>query len=342
MIKKNLDTLDLFKFIASIFVVGIHLLTHPTLPYQNKYLNFVVFQIFGRAAVPFFFIASAYLFYVRYLPDPKLERVKRFSFRIIKLYIFWFIVLLPITIEQHIIKGDGSIIFKLVILIKNLFVSETFGASWYLASSLFSIIVVSYLLKFYSPKKLIILTTPIFIFCVLTSTYGLQFMSYDDLNMMKLYIFQPSTSIVCGLFYVSIGAYIAQNSEQLQVKSNTMLLALLCVIVILGNIEVLSAMKLKTVYTTDQYFILPFIAILIFILSIKINISLGNMAYHLRNCSTVVYLSHLGISFINNYIYVHIAHKSLNMYINFCITLLLAILLYIVIYRGKKYLKYAY
>lgn len=342
LIKSNLDTVDLFKLIASIFVVGIHLLTHPTLPYQTNIYSLIIFQIIGRFAVPFFFIVSAYLFYSKYFRNPSVDQVKKFCKRIMKLYSFWFIILLPITINQHIKNGPGSIRLNLLLLVKNFFIGETFGASWYLMSSLFSIVLITYLLKYFKIKRIILMMIPIFVGCVITSTYGELFLSSNSLYYMKTYLVQPATSIFCGLFYISVGAYLAQIQERISKIPVSILWGILGLTSFGSIIEVLSALKLSWVYTTDQYFLLPVSAVIIFLLSIRIKTDLGTTAYHLRNCSTTIYLSHLGISFVLKFFYQKIMHVELNNVIDFIITILIAILLYMCFYRMKKIFKYAY
>ena len=60
MEKKSYGMLDVAKFISALLVIAIHCAPFIEI---NETLNFVYVQIIARLAVPFFFMASGWLFF---------------------------------------------------------------------------------------------------------------------------------------------------------------------------------------------------------------------------------------------------------------------------------------
>ena len=75
--KKQFNSIDLFKFIASIIVVGIH-----TITFQNCSNSLVktIWEAVSIMAVPFFFLATGYLSFYNQKNKEVIEksRVKHF------------------------------------------------------------------------------------------------------------------------------------------------------------------------------------------------------------------------------------------------------------------------
>lgn len=117
---KNINSLDLAKFIASIFVVAIH-----ANPFRGTF-NTIVIEGYARFAVPFFFITSAYLFFRR---SPQKADLRHFAWRICLLYGFWFVFNLPHYCYYRMPNN-------LATFLHNLFLGSTFGASWFLMALL--------------------------------------------------------------------------------------------------------------------------------------------------------------------------------------------------------------
>lgn len=86
--RKEIEILDVAKFVMAIMVVGIHTL--------GKYGIYPLFRI----AVPLFFMISSYLFFSD--PDKcgNVICLKKFCLRNIKLYTFWFIALMPVFLPM--------------------------------------------------------------------------------------------------------------------------------------------------------------------------------------------------------------------------------------------------
>lgn len=96
-IRRNYDSIDLTKFILSIFVVAIHV--RPFDAYS------VYFRPVLRTAVPLFFLITSYFFFVRHKDlsglDEKVAHIERHVSRNLHLYLFWMTAFLIPTIRYR-------------------------------------------------------------------------------------------------------------------------------------------------------------------------------------------------------------------------------------------------
>ena len=126
-LKPNIDeqkynSIDLFRFICAIFVVMIHVN-----PFGNanrniifKYLDFGITQYLSRLAVPFFFITSGFFLYRKTVYSSfSFNNSKKYIRRILKLYILWSIIYLPLTIYD--IVDSKNYLFSVAEYIHNVF-----------------------------------------------------------------------------------------------------------------------------------------------------------------------------------------------------------------------------
>ena len=87
----NYALLSLFQYIASVLVI----LVHCQRLFEHEALHFVQKSMFGRMAVPFFLISSAYFFRVRWKQEPQAVKLTLYIKGILKVYGFWSLVYLP-------------------------------------------------------------------------------------------------------------------------------------------------------------------------------------------------------------------------------------------------------
>lgn len=83
---------DLIKFVLSLFVLAIHASVYPMglFPWL-------------RIAVPLFFMLSAYFVFSKLHSAPADQQkaiLKNFVYRNLRLYLFWFVILLPLTLVK--------------------------------------------------------------------------------------------------------------------------------------------------------------------------------------------------------------------------------------------------
>lgn len=98
--KKQLSNVDIMKFILSLMVVCIHTGVTSLMPAEiEKFFN-AIFNL----AVPIFFVYSGYLFAYKNKMDKK-DKLIKYSKHIVKLYILWSLIYLPICIQIYFENG---------------------------------------------------------------------------------------------------------------------------------------------------------------------------------------------------------------------------------------------
>lgn len=90
----NYALLSLFQYIASVLVI----LVHCQRLFEHEALHFAQKSMFGRMAVPFFLISSAYFFRVRWKQEPQDVKLTLYIKGILKVYGFWSLVYLPYSL----------------------------------------------------------------------------------------------------------------------------------------------------------------------------------------------------------------------------------------------------
>jgi len=103
------NSIDFVKFIFAFFVVAIH--TKPLINAENP-IMLSLYETFLGLAVPFFFIASGFLITEnqRTMPQSVLaERVRKHLVKLIKFYLIWSAIYLPLAIYgYHAVEMGGS------------------------------------------------------------------------------------------------------------------------------------------------------------------------------------------------------------------------------------------
>lgn len=283
---KTLHTgLDVGKFLAALLVLTLH--TRPLA--QNPAGDFWL-GCLCRIAVPFFFVASSYLFYTGK------GDIKRYVTRILILYAVWFVLEAPMTYYRFFVEPDGSLFRNLVLFFRGLLLNSTFYASWYLTASWQGMLIVWWLSKRISPKWL----TVIGIVCFLASLPGTMWYGliantpfrqpYWLFNMALC----PANSFIIAIPYCILGKYLAEGKIEPTRQQGALLL--------LGAVA-FSILEIwicrNTFWMTDTYLGLLFLAPILvwWMLQARFGIS-DKVSKCLRNCSTLVYLSHLPFRFL--------------------------------------------
>ena len=130
MSKKYYPFIDIMRIIASLLVIAIH--TDPLTSF-NPQLNFLITLGFGRLAVPFFFMTTAYFLFNQGMPTyAKLKSVIK-QFLIIDMCSI--LLYLPVQIYNH------SLSFEPIVIVKDLFMDGTFYHLWYLPAVIIGILI---------------------------------------------------------------------------------------------------------------------------------------------------------------------------------------------------------
>lgn len=282
---KEYNSLDIFKFVLSIFVVVIH-----------SEIDKTVISPLLRIAVPSFFLISSYLFFskVAILTDKKERRsaLCRLAKRNIFLYLFWVVLQLPLIIYGHHYHIDfftKGIVNTLRIVI----LGQGFTGSWYIITLVIGSIIVYLASKKISAGWLVLLTLPLYIMCCIATNYRDAF-GEESFLVQSIVAYEKATqsvfntSLPGGLFWIAVGNYLARNPIRIKTHILNILLALLVVLIAAERFLIV---KFNWQYLDDCYLTLIVLCPIIFILVRRYNF-VFNSRFRFREMSTLIYVIH--------------------------------------------------
>lgn len=160
-------TVDLFKFISSILIIGIHTNLFADI---NDTLNFAVVDIVCRLAVPFFAVCSGYFLSKSLAKNEfRAKPIKKQEWKLIKLYALWTVLYLLYSIPTWIKTGWMSFgAFKDYAL-----ATVTQGCHyhlWYLISLIYALPLFYLCVRFTKNRKLL--------FALMIALYIIKAISY--------------------------------------------------------------------------------------------------------------------------------------------------------------------
>ena len=323
---------DVLKIVLAIFIVVIH--TTP--------LSISVLPLF-RLAVPVFFILSSYLFFskqVRLLnEEEKTYALRRFINRYLKLYFFWFLILLPVTViirKWYVNPGFDTIlsIFQCFLF------GSTFRASWFLMAALIAIVFVWYFSKWINEKWLFFLGIVFYLFCCITSNYYSLLeksdMMIDFYEQYKSIMFAPYNSFPVAFLFVMFGKILAERSMSIP---QHFLFVLLIVSLLLLCSEYCLIKKYTLSIADDSYFFLVPSSLFAFMFIGQSRWTFKTDTREMRKASTIIYCCHASYASIVNFFLEQRDLESQYLYyvIWFIITLLVSFLTAAIILRLEKH-----
>ena len=274
---------DLLKIILSVLIVLLH--TRP-LP--------GAFQPILRLSVPLFFVMTSFFFFNKIKglnKSDKYSALKKFSLRNLRLYIFWFIVLLPITL-LHQRWFDAGILHGVLRFIRNIVLGSTFPASWFITASIISVSLVTFASDYLNNVFLLVIGIITYLFCSLDANYHFLIPQLSQTFSIYHTLFAiPYLSFPVALVWIVIGKIIAEN--QVNIKAQYGYPALLIAFCLLYSEHYLSN-KYRWVLDDDCYISLLVVVPLIFILISQHSITVKSAGF-LRKLSTMIYCSHLSL-----------------------------------------------
>lgn len=188
-------SIDGWRFIAAFLIVAIHIS-----PFANISSEFDFFftRILARIAVPLFIMITGYYLLDKSLEDSK--RLKDYTKKILKIYLFCIILYLPINIYM----GKFSNL-NLMQIIKDLLINGTFYHLWYFPAIILGLWITYYLLKKFGFKYTFLITIILYLVGLLgDSYYGIVLMNNNLLSIYNNGIFKICNFTRNGLFLVPI------------------------------------------------------------------------------------------------------------------------------------------
>lgn len=271
---KIITGLDLLKFIMCVMIVSIHTNGFARPDWLNKITDPLVGQ-----AVPVFFVISGFLFFRRLFnlgSDDRVGggRLLHFTKRLLILYLFWFVLWLPLIIKDMGFMKDG-LGNGIGLFLHDFLVGSTFHGSWYLSSLLLSVIILWFLHQLHVG----ILVLPLSLFL-----YGfLEHMYLGELYYYLQSIFRPELTMtfISGIVWAGIGYCLALPSlERKYTLDNN--LVFLFIYLLFYIIQVLTHFNVITLITVP----------LVFIIFHNLDLSPNPIYNLMRKTSTIVFLFH--------------------------------------------------
>ena len=306
--------IDYFKFWAIFFVVCIH-----TAPFKGTVLfgidgdnvNLII-NTFARFGVPFFFVVSGFLFGQKILSMRNRKKYFRNYFKkIIKLFISWYLfyviygMILNVIeafvygwdIKQEIASYLNSFIGVEKFLLFIMYGSEGGPASyhlWYLSALIWSILVIYIFIRLDRLGLLLFIS----LFLNMVGLFGQTYSGIFNLELFDQEI-KTRDAIFFGLFYTTLGCYIAFNYnliiEKISTVRSDMIVRLFIFFSFLQIGERVIAHKFwpEEIRATDFYISTIFIAVCLIFFVIK-NGSIGenSIISKIGKNAVGIYVSH--------------------------------------------------
>lgn len=337
---------DLTKFIASIFIVGLH--SHVLASYGGT--ADYIYQVFSRFAVPFFFISSSFFLYQKSNMQDSNKVIFQYAKRILKMYLFWFIVYIPLIfylrIYPLIIENCDSL-YILRSFIRDLLFSSTFPGSWYLIASVWCAFILHYLSKYISLKLILGISLLLYLLPLMSSAYY-GIVTRNDFIYKFILFYEDNFSIAyfsypAGLLYFAIGKFISVKQEQIVCIGTSFYVKAVCLSLLAAFIEMGILGYFRIVRSSDVFISLIPLSLFLFLLVLSLNLNLPKAtAVTLRKASTIIYLSY----FMYVYVYeIFLTELQLNSILRYILTLVFCfITIAFINYNEKRYsfLRYAY
>lgn len=294
MMKKENDTVNIMKLVLSLVIVAIH----------TQLLNGKIYP-FARIAVPLFFMLSSWLFFEKYEHNEKALKV--YMKRNLELYLFWFVMLLPVTYlsRDYFQESVGTGFLR---ILKDFLFGSTFLASWYIMASVIAVFVICILDKKLDNKCLFGISIILYLFCLLTSNYEFL-IRHSQVGKILFGIVdkfgKPYNNFCVGIFWMTVGKILVDNKHEIFRRLNKHRKIWLCIaLFLLWGEDVLSKRYVGNVIDNDCYIMLLPVCILIFIMAIVSKISFPDTK-RMRQLSTIIYCSHLSVVVVLRHIFTY-------------------------------------
>lgn len=336
MERKNYYAIDIAKLISALFVVCIH--TGPLLDI-NKDANFVLVQILARLAVPFFFVASGFLFFRKidfkreWNDYENIKALRHYVGRLCKVYIIWTILYLPFT-YLILRQGDGLTLTSLLRYVRDFFFNGSFYHLWFLPALMVSVPLVYLLISKWSMKVAMYTGCILYIIGMGVNVYGALLNKIPLVHeAVQGYLAVFSTArngIFFGIIFVGLGAFFAKRRIYLKNYHIVigLLFSLLCLFVECFLLRKHGFMK----DLTSMYIMLIPCLFFLFLSLLRIHTKAHPACRTMRALSLLLYVTH--VMFVTCILWMYPAMNSLLVY--FLTIALSLVCSYVLLYASQK------
>jgi len=294
--RKNLNCVDLMKFIFALLIVALH--KNP-LTSINLDVNFFIVNYIARLAVPFYFIASGYfLFRKTSYEEFDISVVLKYAWKIYKLYLIWTIIYMYPIIKNQILTDSNGFFHGILVWIRDFVFSGSYFHLWYLNATVFAVLLVGILIKKkIKIRKIIIIASVFYGIGLFEQAYFgliLPLEKYDWLwSLVKLLgnvIVTTRNGLFEGFLFISLGMFFAYKPIKLKKKKA---IGLFIISMILFFVEVITIKKLGWFRGKDMYIFLVPTSFLLFHIVSQIQLK-DNLIYkELRKIGALIFYLHM-------------------------------------------------
>ena len=265
---------DIIKIVLSVIVVIRHCCQSIFL---SKGIYVRMFNvIISPIAVPIFFAISGFLFF------RKKRNIRVFIYRILKLYIVWTIIYLPLTVWVY-YNSNLKNQYVIIDFMKKMLFDGTYYHLWYLPSLCFAIFIVFLLDKIINNNGMLLLGTILYTIGVLVETYSIMFPEFFWKTYREIF-FTTRNGLFFGMIFVIIGKYVSEVKP----RNNFLFLFIGLITTLLEGVYLITGQNKSLVNMSFSSLILVF-AIICLINNITTIRSDGKIY---RNMSTIIFCIH--------------------------------------------------
>ena len=216
---RGLYVIDVMKYIMAFCVIAIH--TTPLKDIDNDTIS-RLYEAAVSIAVPFFFLSSGYLIGLKIQNTKEFDNVLvgRQQKKMIRYYVVWTIVYLPLTILGFYKAGDGFV-KSLIQFIRNvLFQGENYYSwpLWYLLSAIYGLTTLKLLVESQKEtKKFNFYSIVVICFCVFmhfATDYIVNLNTTNNVIVTVSILFEKTIGkgrLFSGVYYILLGNLIAKS-----------------------------------------------------------------------------------------------------------------------------------
>lgn len=293
MMSKNVNSIDICKFIMSICVVAIHI--HP-LANCNNDLLLSVYNNIVSLAVPFFFTSTGYFLFHRMGDNlsgkEALNILKMRILQLFKVYIFWSVIYFPIALFYYFHDNQGFLFDLCDYIRKFLFTSSNHFSTqfWYLLRLIYSLLLIYFLLRKKITVKVILAIGFVFYILGMFINYKIKMNDMTGIfgNILKYFVsIFSQAKLLKSFLFVCLGGFISRIEFKKYINKTIFFFGLF------GFWGICIGPKLLI-----NEFILPLEVIILFTFLLNFNIKNRKVYIILRSFSKIIFYTHMYFYFI--------------------------------------------
>lgn len=285
------NMIDVMRLVMAFVVIMLH---KPFIPPSNPFPKFIVENIIGSTAVPFFFMVSSFLFFKKIGKGNDDRKVfLNYEKRLLILYTAWTIIYIPSNLIKFYGVDFNGMTFKLFVsalfqIVRNFFLSTSFVHLWYVNTLIVALAAVYFMRKRLSRKLTLIISLIFF------GVSNLMPILYTYLPFIeKIWTAVPVIILnVCqkGLLCVAIGMFMSDFRE---CSKRSEILFVIVGFVAMVGFSAFTYEKRNTLVETVSLLLIFICSASIFLLCRDIKLNNSRRYKIIRSYSSIIYFSHL-------------------------------------------------